>query len=498
MNPVYLLTAEALDAADNPVTLRYASGDYHADGFNWPPRLTRPVLFAARARLPWLREGSSGIGDVELANPDGALDPLIDFALDGRALLLQLWDGSSLSTVLRGTISRTEISGTILRLILRDASEYLSADHPQAAYLGDDSGLEGDSDIAGRNKPQVLGSVSNATPVLVNAALQIYQVSSLADCEITAGRDRGVTLTNAGAFDSQAELLDESLTPSAGSFRHWRGYLRLGASAEALTVDAEQSAILASDVLTALVSAAGGALAEPPFEEAVYVLASGVPYELADGSDYVHTINLLSVAVGIYLDERRSTAEMIDELAASIGGYWRTDSAGDVALAPLRLTAPVASVPEHRITEIERGSGGAGSNGLPIHQVEVLADPVATVQTEVAAAATRKARWGSPWRSARASDPSVLQRHPLAESLQVATALRNDGQALADRLLTLLGDRRDATRITVSLAQYGEREIGETITVSHRRFGYAAGRDMLVLGRTPDADRNVVTLDLWG
>lgn len=498
MSLVYLLTLDALDAADNPVTLRYASGDYHADGNNWPPRLQRPALFAGRARIPWLRSNNTSQGDLELANSDGRLDELVDYALDGRALLIQTWDGTALATVLRGTVSRVEATRNSVRLILRDPSAYLAENHPQDTYAGDGTDLEGGEDIAGRAKPQVLGAVSNATPVLVDYGLQIYQVSSLSDCTVTAARDRGVALTSAGTYDSEADLLDEALTPPAGHYRSWQGFIRLGATAQSLTVDAQQASPHAADVLTAIVTAAGGQLADPPVTTAPYITADGSAYETANDGIYYVTTATLGALVGIYLDDARSTEAMIDELAASVGGYWRTDASGHVALHVLGIGTPAAVIPRHRILGIERTAGGAGGNGLPVHRVVVRADRVATTQTDLAAGAANAARWRTEYREFAAADAATKTRHPLSSELRIDTALRSGGRQLAIRLRDLLKERRDRTQVTVRLDQYGARDIGDTVTVEHPRFGYEAGRDMLILGRTPDAERGALTLDVWG
>ncbi|MCR9092455.1 MAG: hypothetical protein NXI11_13960, partial [Proteobacteria bacterium] len=213
MTLVYLLTVAALDENGGPATLRFANGDYHEDGENWPPRLIKPILFAERARATWLRSDSTSRGDVEIDNSDGRFDYILDYALDGRALTLQTWDGATLTTVVRGTVSRVEVTRTVIRLILRDRAEVYNRPHSLDTYAGDGSDLEGSSDIAGRAKPKVFGSVSNATPVEVDFGLQIYQVSSLSDCTITAARDRGVALTDEGEYASQADLLDVAQTP---------------------------------------------------------------------------------------------------------------------------------------------------------------------------------------------------------------------------------------------------------------------------------------------
>lgn len=499
MRPVYLLTAAALDGAGDPVTVRVASDGYHEDAHNWPRRLSRPVLFAAAARMPWLRDvGSGSVGDAQIDNSDGRFDALIDYALDGRDLLIEAWDGAALKTVQRATITRTEADRDSIRLVLRPRGEYLQQDHPQDIYAGDGSPLEGDDDIAGQPKQQVHGSIRNGTPVLVNFGLQIYQISSLDDCTVSAARDRAVPLAYAGDYASEADLIDEALTPPAGTFRRWRGYVRLGSTAQALTVDAHQSNTHATALLEQLVTAAGGVVADPPLRYEPYITADGSAYETADGSTYQVTVNPLSPPCGILLDQPRSTASMIDELAASIGGYWTLNADDEVSLRSLRIEAPVAEIKPHQIRAIERLNGGAGANGLPIWRISVQADRVETVQSDVAAGAPNAARWASEYRTWRASDSAVRTRHPLSPELTVQTALRSEAPALASRLGELLGTRRDTTQITVPLALHGDRQIGDTITVRHPRFGYASGRDMIVLGREPSASDDDITFRLWG
>lgn len=467
---VYLLTVDAVDESDDPQTLRFASGDYRADANNWPPRLITPVLFAGGVRMPWLGiGGGQNVGVAELANSDGRLDYLADWSFNGRDLTCQTYDGSTLMTIFRGTVSRVEVTKRTVKFILRDRANFLNDPYPQDTYLGDGTtDLEGRSDIAGVPKPKVLGSVSNATPVLVDYAKQIYQVSSLADCDITAARDRGVELTDAGSYASENDLLTGG-APASGSYKTWEGFVRLGVQPQALTVDAEQADNTADDVLDLVVTGAGATLDAPT----------------------------LSQEVGIYLRDKRSTADLLNELVASVAGMWWYNASDEVEVKTLAVGTASHTIPQHRVLEITRQSGGSGSNGLPVYRVVHRFDRVETVQTDVAITAPLPDRWANAYREDASEDSTIKTRHLLSEELVVDTARRTSGSFASD-LVTLLKVRRDQTSVRTRLDLYGDVELGDTVTIEHERFGYSSGRDMVVISRQPDAVGNTITFGLWG
>lgn len=493
MSGTWLLSVEALDPADQPVTLRFATGMYADDGNYWMPRIQQAGLYRAGLFAgDLLRVDRSGYGETTLINADGGLDYLADYAMDGRQAVLSYAEAGTVETVLVGTVARVSYQRRMVSLRLRDPVEVLQQPHPHTRYAGDNvlpDGLEGtEDDIGGNIKPRLYGQVRNASPVLVNSARLIYQVSDQ-PCTVTAVYDNGVPLVYDGEYSTLAEL--ESMPPDPGEWSdweppegHWRridGYIRLGATPVGqITCDADCST-----------QGAGAVMAEIAAEVGVTVDSGDIAALDAAGE------------VRLWLTGETTTAELLDQIAVSVGGYWRIDSTGTIRAGLLEAPAtPALALLDHQIIEISREATGAGQNGLPVGTVTVSADPIETVQDDLAGVVSesRRARLAQATREAEAEDAATLARHPLAEAVRIESRLatRAQGQAVANRVLNLLSPRRDSLSVTARVLDAPTLAIGDTVRIITPRLGYSTGRDLLLVGREIDTARNRLTLNLWG
>ena len=475
----WTLTVEALNAANEPETLRFSLGRYDApDDAFYDPRMLQPGLYQAGLYAgQLLQQGRSGHGETTLENSDGALDYLADYAVDGRTMQLRF--DEQLQVV--GTVSRLAFRENEVGVILRDPLEPLRSPQPMDVYAGDNvlpDGVEGtEDDIAGEPKPQVWGRVRNAQPVLVNTSKLIYQVSSLADCNVTAVYDRGVALTNGGTYTDIAQL--QSTAPAAGQYRHYQGYFRLGASpVGTVTVDAEQATPTLGTVAAALAAERG------------YTLHA----------DDVTTLNAFG-AVSVYLNSDTDTLTLLDELAESIGGYLTSPAEGDLRMGEWLEPEPNNNaIHPYSMSSITRSSTGAGENGLPVWRVTVEYDPNGTVQDDLAGNVSdeRRARVAQPYRRVIASAQAVRDRHPLAGELTIQSRLtdRAIAQQVANRVLALLSVRRDT--VEIEARETLTPPVGGSVTPTTPRLGYGAGRAMRVTGYRLNAENQELTLQLWG
>lgn len=475
----WTLTIDALNASDEPETLRFSLGRYDApDNAFYDPRILQPGLYQAGLYAgQLLQQSRSGHGETTLINADGGLDHLADYAVDGRDMVLAL-NGEPQVV---GTVARLTFSAVEVAVVLRDPLEPLRSPHPMQTYAGNNalpSGLEGtQNDIAGEPKPLVLGEAANATPVLVNSARLIYQVSSLADCAITAAYDRGVALTNGGAYTSLAQL--QSTAPAAGEYRAYQGYVRIGASASGtLTVDATQTDPRAGAVAHAIAAARG------------YTLHA---------SD-VSALNSYG-AVRFYLTNQNDTLALLDRIAESIGGYLTVQPDGVLRLAEWLAPAPTEdAIRDYAIDTVSRSAAGAGPGGLPVWRVTIDCDRIETVQDDLAGnvSAARRARLARPTRRVVAENSSVKNRHPLAGELTIESVLASytQSQAVAERVLALLSVRRDT--VTIEGNDPLLPTVGGNLTLITPRQGYGSGRAMRVTGYRLNAQTNELTLNLWG
>lgn len=482
---IYLLRMEALDENDNPVTLRFSTAAYmDAEKNYWNPvikvaGLYKAGLYAGKL-LPSQR---SGYGETTLMNLTGELDYLVDYAVDGReTVLYQVKDGGAPVELVRATTLRLVFETDEISIRLRDPVEVFADNHPRTYYLGDNvlpEGLEGvEDDIKGQPKPRVFGSVSNASPTLVNTAKLIYQVSDT-DCIITRLWDNGSELSNGGDYPDLDTL--QTTAPVAGEWRAYQGYVRLGATpVGTITVDADGGE-LAGDVISQIVTQAGQAFCPT----------------------CVTNLNSLG-AIGYFLTSETTTMAMLDSISEGLGCYWRIASTGEVRMAAIPVPSAVEDwvLPDYLVLSITRSQVGAGDNGLPIHKISLQADKVETVQTDLVGGAdpAHRARVAEEHRTVRAEAPDVKVRHPLSQDWELQSHFRSldDAQAVADALLPLMSVRRDTVEVEVALLELEDVTALQTVKVVHRKLGYQNGRNMLIIGIVLDSERDTATLSLWG
>lgn len=475
----WTLTIQARDEENQPQTLRFSLGRYmDAEDNFYDPRIQQPGLYEAGLYAgQLLQQSRSGYGETTLINTDGGLDYLADYAVDGREMVLA-FNGVPQVT---GTVARLAFSDADVSVVLRDPLEPMRSPHPMQTYAGDNvlpDGLEGtEDDIAGEPKPLVFGEVRNAQPVVVNTALLIYQVSSLSDCTIQAVYDRGVSLDNGGAYTSLAQL--QSTAPTPGTFRAYQGYVRLGDSATGtLTVDAEQADPRAGAVAESLAAARGYTLHE----------------------DDVATLNTYG-AVRFYITTETNTLELLDRIAESIGGFLTVQPGQQLRLGIWEAPEPTAdAIRDYAIATISRSATGAGEGGLPVWRVTLECDRIETVQPDLQSnvSEARRARLAKQTRRVVATDEAVRERHPLAGEITINSVLASysQSQAVAERVLALLGDRRDT--VTVDAIEALLPTVGGSLTLITPRQGYGNGRAMRVTGYRLNAETDELTLNLWG
>ncbi|MDN3524359.1 hypothetical protein QWY79_03660 [Halomonas sabkhae] len=480
----WLIDIDALDAQDQPATLRYSLGRYDApDDAFYDPRIEQPGLYEAGLYAgELLDQGRSGHGETTLINADGALDGLADYAVDGRQMMLRRHDGT-LQTVLAGTVSRLSFEPGLVSIKLREPLEPLKTSHPHEVYAGDNSlpdGLEGaDDDIGGSPKPLLFGQARNATPDLVNTARLIYQVSSRSDCQVQAVYDQGSELEDEGDYASLSEL--QSTAPAEGKYRSYQGYVRLGLSAGgAVTVDATTSQPLAGDVAAELAADRG------------WTIAAGDVTALNQAGP-----------VRLYVTDATNTLDLLDRIAVSVGGYISAVASGELRIR--RITAPgtpLMTLHDYEIIDAKRSANGAGPNGLPIRKVTLNTDRIETTQTDLNGNVpeSRRSRLARTTRPVSATRQATADRHPLADEITIDSVLgsRSHAQAIADDLVELLGVRRDVVTVTARVSVLQSLSVGEWIEIETPRYGYADGRVMLVTGYRIDAITGELNINLWG
>lgn len=456
-------------------------------------------------------------GVIQLANADGALDPLWDYAFDGQPW--KLWDYSAYTGVVHagvdeGAIEQATFSDDKITFNVRSFSHVLDEQLLANVYLGNNSlpnGIEGTAnDIKGQSKPLCAGINKNITPVLVNTSKLIYQVDGqrglLTGFSITV-YDKRSALTRGADYTSQTDMQNNA--PSAGQYRVWPsgGCFRLGSSPIGqITADVTNPADLSVGSTFCEVSSVLSLLANQVIEQA-----------LTDDCD-----------CGIYLTEPITRLNAMSMVARSVNGClrWLTNFPGSgIGLGFLitQLTEP-ASLPytpdaapleldEDSILSINRVVPADTERGIPVGRVTVNYAKNYTVMTptDLAGVALADQNFCSrEYRSAVASVALPAWPHPTEFVVDSLLATEADAQAEADRLLALHSVRRDTLVVTIpgEVARSVTSAVGgpdpyivtlqSQVTVTYPRFGLDAGKTFLVIGMTEDHAADTFELTLWG
>ncbi|MBS7789280.1 hypothetical protein KTR66_04705 [Roseococcus sp. SDR] len=520
---VYLAEIEAYDPAISAVrTLRFASSGWAgtgAPGF-FDGRIMGVPVLSRTAFAPGTTSGriAQGIGALNLANPDGALDALADYGFDDRRLVMRVGEErtpyADMAILLTGTVEQASFTDAQVTLRLRDRLWTLDKPMVSAKYLGTNSGatgVEGTADtIKGQTKPRIFGRVINMAPKQVNVPAQIWQVSDGPVAAITA-YEGGTAIATGAPYADLAAL--QATAPAAGQMRAWLGggLFRLGSSPTfAITADVDEGALAAdrtaAQVLSRLAAGPGGLLTDD-----------------IDAADVAALDAANAAQVGIWTPGDGPTLAAMEAIANSVGAWVGFDRLGKLRMRRLERPdgAPVvtfrmlrrgevANATTADIIRLERVPLADQGRGVPTWQTTLRYARNWTPQrrNELTGAVTdaRAAYLAEEWRSAVAKDEAVKVKHLGASDLTFDSLLISeaDAEAEAARRQAMTSVRRDRLRLGTVLtsAQLAAVDLGSIVSVQVPRYGYAAGRLMVVIGLTMGVDGldrpDFVTLDLWG
>jgi hypothetical protein len=510
---IYIAEVTAFDPSiPGTRVLRYSTGQGHttrpaetpANAY-YDPRIAQPALVRRDLFDAGTTAGQSriGYGDLVLLNEDGALDELLNYAFDGREIVIRqgpvgaAYPGG-FDTILVGTMEQPEVARSTVTIKVRDRQAELETPLQATKYAGDNvlpDGLEGVADdLKGKPKPLLFGNVANISIPCVNSAKLIFQVNDGEVYAITV-YDRGIELTNGGTYSNADELLNDSLAPAAGSFKYWPagGYVRLGASPAGLvTADAIGSisyAATAGQIFVRLLARAGKS-------EADWSASDIVALDTANGA-----------TLGLWISEEIPLADILDVVAGSVGGWWGVDRNGIFRIQ--QFTAPsgpptVTLTANDLLTPLERLATNDDWKGLPVYRCTVRYRRNYTVQTTDLAAgvdAARRAALSTEWREAVATDDAVKVEHLLSPDTTEDSLLVLESDAIdeAVRRQTLRGVRRDRFDLVIPLdSRTAAIDLGDVVELVHPRYGLSVGKLFRVLGIEPNAKDSVLSLTVWG
>lgn len=371
--PIILLAELTAYTGSGTETLRYATSGVTVGGYYYEPRIINPGSMKNMLFSDGTTSGRSelGYGGVVLANADGGLDGLLNYGLDGRAIVIKRLVAGVAVLLMSCTMEQvTTPNLNEVAIRIKDPQSLLETPVQTNKYAGTNvlpDGVEGVDDIKGKEKPVLEGVVSNATPVCVNTSRLIYQCNDGTMQAIPAVYDKGVALTAGAAYSSLADM--QANAPLPGQYRVYLagGYFRLGSSpAGQVTFDGVVGA-----------TAADRTAAQVAKRLALRKLSSGDMIT----QDFTDLDTLNSAEVGIYINGPMKISEALDKVLAP-GAWWAFDAEAKLNVGRLDEPSgtPALSLTSAEILSLERQVTNDQGRGVPAYRVDLNYQKSWTVQ----------------------------------------------------------------------------------------------------------------------
>lgn len=496
---VYLLYVVALvDATPTTRIVRFSQGAKARTTFGdangqYFPYLHEAISLSQHINPLELGErADTTFGVVKIAWGDGGdthFDDLANLAYDGRLLLIYLGlptdDLVNFNELFRGYAEAIYFDEQSLSIVIRDPALVIDKPIQENLYLGDGSTYEGGADLEGIPKPLCFGKPINITPVLVNAGSLIYQVHDGEIKALASVRDQGVQLVSDG---DTSDLT--TWTPIAGRFKTdlARGCFALGQKAVGMvTCDPEgdndcpdvtfpQSA---AEIVRRIVKRHGG-LAGGDLDSASFTqLDTDAPYAL---SLYTGTQNPPISAV-------------LDEVLGSVGGYRYFNRSGDLVVGQMQFGTSTRTLEysQGHIMSLRmlRSPQPAWRVRLGYGRKWTVMGPADFAGSTTAAFRDSRSR---EYTYRVEKDTAVQDLHAMARAIKKGSLIDSSADAATEaaRQFAILSTAR-IFEVRAARSQF-QMAPGQTITITHPRFGFDAGKEAVVLGITENSLTRETTL----
>lgn len=502
------------------VTLRFSSGGYVTGPGDTPANTVYDARIVSAGTFTrhlmgdghTIGEMNVEMSEVVLANADGGLDGVLSYGFDGRPLVLKRLASKfaaygTAETVLTGTMEGVDTSNGMLNVMVRlyDRRRDIDVQLQKKVYGGTSTSAgataDGSPDMKGQIVPVLFGRNFSVPVTVVNPQNYIVQINDGAVTSI-ALYDGGIPLINDGDVADLATLASPSTTGNPG---HYRTCLALGL---ARIFSGKPTYTWTADVVEGSTAASRSAAS---VVQRILAKIGMTGSSNLDTASFAALTALQPAEVGIYIDDNKSAMAACKAVLDSIGGYIIPNAQGQFTVGRIAFGTPVVTVTEPEIITNSKDD-----------TIAFTANPDTDGDL-----APRKVtlNWRKNWHVHTDSDTgkcvtvgspdraSILQqeyqtvfaevaqvKHLLAPELVLDTLLvdRTLAQNEVNRRLSLYGTDRVTAKISLARSDAASMLPGTTISVRLSRYGYAAGKTFLVIGRSDDYDNERAILTVWG
>ncbi len=418
-------------------------------------------LFTGRSIPDW--------GDLIVTNENGDRDAWMADGWDGRSVKMYLgdpdWAKSDFRLILDGiTADISSPQRDRISLKISDKSWMLNVPAQTTLMTGSTANLD-------QPQPLCYGQCFNVEPVLETAATHAYRVHDGAINDVTDVRDNGVSV--AYTKDLANGRFTLNATPAGRVTADVKG-AKPGGTYLTKCADIVQALVTGHSQLT----------------------SSDI-----DTANFTAFNTTCPQTLGLYVKDRQNLIDVIDQLVTSVGGFWTFSRAGLLQLG--RLSAPTGTaVLTLTADDIRAKMLSIERREIPIATLRLGYQKNWTVQTDGLAGAVTEANralYAAPCLVAKATDAGLFTTFKTAQQpavMETLIALSAEASTEATRLQSLY----DQVRTTYAAAGYVApytTSLGSEVSLTHPRFGFAAGADAIVVGFTEEVTRNRVALELW-
>lgn len=443
--------------------------------------LVNPLGQAAVALIGW--DVASG-AVVRLAAAMRPLNSLLaGYHIGGGEIQLMAGapddDIAAMTVIFSGKMEMPGVDRAGVTLAPRDAALDLDVPVRAAVYAGDGD-MDGGADLKDKTKEVLLGRPLAIEPTylgLVESGLPTWSLG---------GGDRidAVVKVRSGWVDMEEVAVG---APGAGQWRKdlSRGIFWVGGAPQ-YQITAEARGAVIGGVYREL---AGDLLAMTAVE-----LSGALPAAAVVAADVAAVNAAAPWPLGVWLPAgaQKTARALMDEIAASVGAWWRIDHLGRLRMG--MITPPQAAlgmtILRYRVDHL--GVAAVTATGRDMPAKEVVLDYAenfavgADADLDRALSPAAKSVATNRFRSARATSPAVAAAYGVgAEILSRTSLIREDADAAAAAAAFLA--RESLAWSTWSLSLRGLRpdiDVGDLVIVYDDAPGFDAGRAVWVIGVT--------------